>query len=393
MKRIASIDVFRALTMLLMLFVNDFWTLKKIPQWLKHSPADVDFLGFSDIIFPCFLFILGMAIPFAIEARKQRGDKDVDVVLHILTRSIALLIMGIFTVNYENYHPEVNFLPKALFGMLMTLGFFLIWNHYPKGAEDRNRLFFGLKVLGVVLLLYLAMIFRGTGNDSVEFTRLEPRWWGILGLIGWAYLGAALLYWLFYGREKILLIAWGVFTLMNISAHAGWLEDFPWLSSYVVGDGAFHSFAMAGVMGGLLVQKYRIKDDRTLFIRLAQLSLVMLVLGFLSHEFFIISKIKATPTWIFFCCSIGFGFFALLYFFADMMGKAPLFRIIQPAGDSTLTCYLIPYIYYNLGVLTGIGVPEMLKMGTFGLAKSMAYAFGIVLVTGLLSKKGIRLKI
>ena len=57
--RIHSIDVFRALTMLLMIFVNDLWTLKDIPEWLGHKPADVDGIGLADVVFPAFLFIVG----------------------------------------------------------------------------------------------------------------------------------------------------------------------------------------------------------------------------------------------------------------------------------------------------------------------------------------------
>ena len=72
--RIYSIDVFRAITMLLMIFVNDFWTLTGIPSWLEHSAADQDFLGFSDIIFPSFLFIVGMSVPYAIQNRLAKGD-------------------------------------------------------------------------------------------------------------------------------------------------------------------------------------------------------------------------------------------------------------------------------------------------------------------------------
>ncbi|MDR2148451.1 MAG: heparan-alpha-glucosaminide N-acetyltransferase domain-containing protein, partial [Tannerella sp.] len=67
--RIAALDVFRAITMFLMLFVNDIPGLKNIPHGLLHAAADEDMLGFSDIIFPAFLFAMGMAIPYAIDAR------------------------------------------------------------------------------------------------------------------------------------------------------------------------------------------------------------------------------------------------------------------------------------------------------------------------------------
>jgi predicted acyltransferase len=58
-RRLGSIDVIRALTMYLMVFVNDLWTDKKIFEWLEHAPAHADAMGFADIIFPAFLFIVG----------------------------------------------------------------------------------------------------------------------------------------------------------------------------------------------------------------------------------------------------------------------------------------------------------------------------------------------
>ena len=41
-QRLASVDILRALTMLLMIFVNDLWTLKGIPDWLEHVSAKAD---------------------------------------------------------------------------------------------------------------------------------------------------------------------------------------------------------------------------------------------------------------------------------------------------------------------------------------------------------------
>ena len=55
--RVASIDIVRALTMVLMIFVNDLGTLKDIPLWLGHVEAGVDGIGLSDVVFPAFLFI------------------------------------------------------------------------------------------------------------------------------------------------------------------------------------------------------------------------------------------------------------------------------------------------------------------------------------------------
>ncbi len=102
MTRLKSIDILRALTMLLMIFVNDLWSLNDIPEWLGHKAADVDGMGLADVVFPAFLFIVGLSIPFAINARLKKGDSRKLILRHIIERTLALLIMGVFMVNLEN---------------------------------------------------------------------------------------------------------------------------------------------------------------------------------------------------------------------------------------------------------------------------------------------------
>ena len=85
-KRILSVDIFRAVTMLLMIFVNDLWTLHGVPQWLEHTTANEDGMGLSDTVFPAFLFIVGLSIPFAIGSRITRGDSRYGILLHIRRR-------------------------------------------------------------------------------------------------------------------------------------------------------------------------------------------------------------------------------------------------------------------------------------------------------------------
>ena len=43
--------------MILMIWVNDFWTLISIPKWLKHAPAEEDYLGFSDLSLNTYTFL------------------------------------------------------------------------------------------------------------------------------------------------------------------------------------------------------------------------------------------------------------------------------------------------------------------------------------------------
>src|SRR5215210_9277323 len=93
-RHLHSIDVFRAVTMFFMIFVNDVDGVRNIPEWIKHVGANDDGLGFADTIFPAFLFIVGLSLPFALKKRIDNGDSFYSIATYILTRSIALLVMG-----------------------------------------------------------------------------------------------------------------------------------------------------------------------------------------------------------------------------------------------------------------------------------------------------------
>ncbi|MCK8494265.1 DUF5009 domain-containing protein [Spirosoma sp. RP8] len=394
LKRVFSIDVFRALTMLTMIFVNDLWTLSGIPVWLEHARSDQDFLGFADTVFPCFLFIVGMSIPFAIRQRLSKGDSYAKIVQHIVIRSVALLVMGVFTVNVPDLNARATGISAEWFQILMVLGFFLIWNQYPKREGTTKAVFTGLQLLGVVLLIYLAVVFRGGPDDKLVV--MTAQWWGILGLIGWTYLTCAILY-LFTHKQPLLLAGlWLFFTMVCIAGHAGWLHalwpDGP--RDWILGNGAFDSFAFAGILATtLLTHLYRTEQAHRLPTFFAGIGVLLLLAGFVARQFFIISKIQATPTWVFLCCGIAFLVYAVVYWLVDLRGKANWFDLIRPAGTSTLTCYLIPYVYYSVADLSGISLPQSLTVGVIGLLKSVLFALVVVGITALLGKLRIKLKL
>jgi heparan-alpha-glucosaminide N-acetyltransferase len=71
--RIASIDVFRGLTMAVMIFVNALSSVRGMPWWTEHAPASVDVMTYVDMVFPFFLFILGVSMPIAVAQRLKRN--------------------------------------------------------------------------------------------------------------------------------------------------------------------------------------------------------------------------------------------------------------------------------------------------------------------------------
>ena len=96
--------------MFIMIFVNDFWKVHDVPHWLEHAVYGEDFMGLADIVFPCFLFAVGMSIPYAIERRYAKGFSAESTLGHILSRTFALLVMGAFITNSEfRLSPEVPY--------------------------------------------------------------------------------------------------------------------------------------------------------------------------------------------------------------------------------------------------------------------------------------------
>lgn len=378
--------------MLLMIFVNDLGTLRNIPGWLEHTKRMEDGMGLADTVFPAFLFIVGLSIPFAIHSRIAKGIPRGKTAVHILTRSLALLVMGFFHVNLENYNSDAAILPKPIWEIALTVAFFLIWLDYAPGLKKARKWI--LQGSGILLLVVLGILFRGGEEGPVVW--LEPYWWGILGLIGWAYLLSALIY--LYSKDGLSILAGALvfFTLFNIADNAGWLHFLDGLRPYVwiVGSGSMPALTTAGVLAAVLYRSgvAQGKVRRTLAILFA-LAILMLAGGFALRPFWGISKIRATPSWVMICTGISLLLFMLLIAIVDIKKREHWFSIIKPAGTSTLTCYLLPYIHYSLVAIFAVHLPIVLRTGIVGIIKSILYALAIILVTGLLEKRRLRLKI
>ena len=127
-QRIISIDIFRGLTMMLMVLVNNPGDWGNIYQPLRHA----EWHGWTptDLVFPFFVFLMGVALPFS--QGENRGLTK-DIFLKILARSLRLICLGLF----------LNFFAKIEFGQLegsalmlfrlMVSGFvgFLLLGEFP----------------------------------------------------------------------------------------------------------------------------------------------------------------------------------------------------------------------------------------------------------------------
>src|SRR5262245_54532838 len=92
-ERLLSLDVFRGLTVAGMLLVNDPGTWSAIYPPLEHATWN----GWTptDLIFPFFLFIVGITTQLSIDARRARGDDESAIRKQILRRGALIFLFGL----------------------------------------------------------------------------------------------------------------------------------------------------------------------------------------------------------------------------------------------------------------------------------------------------------
>lgn len=389
--RIASIDILRALTMVLMIFVNDLWSLKDIPAWLGHVDPGVDGIGLADVVFPAFLFIVGMSLPFAMDNRRKKGESDIQITGHILMRTISLLVMGVFLVNGETFNAAATGMARYLWNPICCLSFILIWNAYP--PKTGKTLVYGLKTLGIITLIVMAFIYRG-GTEG-DIYRFSPQWWGILGLIGWAYLVSALVVLWAKNRIFIMLLAWIFFAILSMVAKADLfsIDALSFIPGAIRG-GTLTGLTLGGVVASQVFRHYRNQgDNRTMTITFTIAIAVLVALSLITRPYWGLAKLGATPAWLFLCSAFTLGAFVIIYWISDVYGKSAWFNLIKPAGTDTLLCYLMPYFVYFLFRVLHIRWPDVIVTGGVGLLKSLLLALLCVWLTKMLNKAGVKLKL
>lgn len=391
--RILSIDAFRGITIFTMVFVNELAGIQNIPLWMKHVDANADAMTFVDMVFPAFLFIVGMSIPFALRKRLQDGDSFFQLQQHIIWRTLGLLILGVFMVNGEggSLNEEATGMSKYLWLFLFYICIILVWNVYYLSRRWQKYL---LQFIGFAGLIILGLIYRGGENGNEH---MQPHWWGILGLIGWAYLYACILFQLSKGKQWYIAAAIVLCILFYIAGKTSVVDDRPflhWIQSQS-GNAIHTSVVLCGTLLSLIFfnKQSQISITKS-YMQAAVFTLVLFATGYLLRPYYTVSKIHATPSWALysagFCCII-FGF---LYWLIDIKDVSKWVNIFKPVATNPLLAYITPSILYALfGLLHITIVPSTMRSGLPGIIWSLLYAVAVIFIVKGLNKMKIRLQL
>ena len=380
-RRVAAIDILRGLTMAVMIFVNDLHGVRGLPWWTYHARKEQDVMTYVDMVFPVFLFVLGMSMPLAINQRLKKDPALARLILHILLRTAALLVLGLILANADGHR---------VWALWCLLGAMLFLNVYP--ASERYRTLFPvLKYGGLALVAVMLLLFRRTTPDG-QAAWLDFGYWEILGIIGWTYLGVSLLY-LLTRKWKVAPLVWFVVLLgFNVLSVGPWLPFPAHLPMYLwpFNNGAFALITMGGlVTSGIFLDGEEARPFGKRAIPALLFGAATIVGAWLLTPFGI-SKIRATPTWCLYSVGASVLIFTLLYWICDVKKQTGWSWFVRPAGVNTLTTYLLPDLYaFAIGSIAA----AQFRVGWLGVGKSVVFTAFILAVAGVLTRWKVRLQL
>ncbi len=114
-ERLISLDAFRGATIAGMMLVNNPGTWSSIYPQLEH--AEWNGWTFTDMIFPFFLWIVGVAMTMSFAHRQERGDTKMQLLLQVVKRSLIIFGLGLFLAGF----PYFNFSTIRIMGVLQRI--------------------------------------------------------------------------------------------------------------------------------------------------------------------------------------------------------------------------------------------------------------------------------
>ena len=306
--RLLSVDVFRGLTMVGMILVNNpgdpsttYWPLQHA-RWHGWTP--------TDLVFPFFLFIVGVAIVLALKRRVDAGAPLRPLHLKILRRSLILFGLGLFLSGF----------PFGLFGSRSFAELLAVWR--IPGVLQRIAVCYlvvsllvlhcrvrTLKLLTVALLvgywvLMTLLPVPGQGAPDID----EPG--GHLS----AWLDRAV-----FGDH--------VWDQARVYDPEGLLSTLPALAT-----------TLFGVFAGLLLAARVEPLERVA--RLFVTGAVLAVAGFVWGWFFPINKPIWTSSYAVFTAGLAFSTLALCYWWVDLRGERTVSRFFVIYGMNAIAVYV-----------------------------------------------------
>lgn len=333
--RLLSLDVFRGLTIMFMIIVNNpgngrfvYWPLEHA-RWNGLTP--------TDLVFPFFLFISGVSIVFALSSRKESGHGYPALIRTIIRRGLLLILIGI-TVHsipglYELQHWSwARFFREMRFpGVLQRIGLVYMAASILFLTCSRRTLW--ILSFGFILLYYLIMAFipvPGVGPATFDPAMNLESYVDRL-LLGTHHLYRSTLFW----------------------DPEGILSTLPAIST-----------GLFGILTGMVLRGA--KENLHKFRFMLRQGLMLLVLGMLFSQIFPLNKNLWSSSFVLVTAGLGNMLLAFFYYFIDLRKHTGWTKPFIVYGMNSILAYAIAE---TLDTFTGyiqLPAPNGRKTGLLG---------------------------
>lgn len=380
-----------------MVFFNYIADMPDIPRLLRHAAKGVDTITLADLVFPGFLFIVGVAIPFAFANRIAAQPSLGPPLQHILKRTGGLLFLGFVLDSGAAYSESDTGLEEPVWYLLFFGAVIVLWTVYPAALRDRRPALVKALRWGAALVLAILLAVFPVEGPGGHPTWLTGAWWGILGTIGWTYGFSSLLYVLLsrHFRRAVLpalVAALLACTAVYCATDAGWLGALRGPGPRLPPVFWSHSaLVLAGVVTGRFFLETAAVRRRVVFLLLWAGFLILL--GVLLRPLQGANKIDGTASYCLLSAGLNaLGFLTVFVVLDVFHGRWP--TALLPIGANALLAYILPDILGALMEITdledcfwpglpGGGLPGMINafvmMTAIGLLASLATRRHVVL--------------
>jgi len=366
-KRILSVDIFRGVTISAMILVNNPGTWASIYPPLEH--AEWHGLTPTDLIFPFFLFIVGMSITFAYTKKKEHGI-DSDVYKKIISRTLKLIILGLILAGFTMDFPFFKDLSELrLPGVLQRIGvvFFiasLLFLHLNWRAL--------LSIFVVILIGYFLLMTQLPIDGHLPLLTRGSDWAARIDM-------------------KVLTNA---HTWKNDYDPEGILSTIPAIATTIMGM----------FLGMTILNKSKSHSDKLKFFIVV--GFISLIAGYLWSLIFPLNKALWTSSFVLVTGGFASLIFAAIYYVADVLGHSSWGRPAIIFGSNAITVYflsgLIARIFGMVELANGESIHANLynflsSIVTIPKMSSMIYAIFVIVfyyfVALIMYKKKIFIKV
>ncbi len=328
--RLLSLDVFRGITIAGMVLVNNPGSWGAIYPPLEH--AKWNGCTPTDLIFPFFLFIVGVAIPFALGKRMTSGESHTKIILQIIKRSAILFLLGLILASFPFglLGHNLNFATIRIPGVLQRIAVvYLISAILFIKTNYKAQIYIGAALLIIYAILMNLVPVPGVGPASLEPTKNLGAW-----------------------LDRIVL------------GNHLWASSKVWDPEGILSTMPAIATAIMGMITGWWLRQDKDKTTKTVW--LFVIGTVCMALGYVWDGWFPINKSLWTSSYVLYTGGAALLFLGFCYWFIDVRNSRWWIKPFQVYGLNAITVFFLSGLAGRL--LYIIKVPygsEQVGLGTF----------------------------